>query len=247
MFFWKNANCNGDPPPLMAKVMKISIFVGFLLYSRQQRKKYHSPDRLGHTDSQEPDTGSLCIWILMGTRHLGPGIIIWLMTIHHYWQSLLNLASFRLHLLWRSSFLFGNQQCTSYSNNSIFIAAQRHKGTLFLVVAIIIITSIITIKVNLEFNLSRRVAVTSLRNALTIFALFSSPATILWFDYYEGSMIMMMMMMSMIIMIMMIIFRGMTINCQLATDPEVGNSEYMHQSGLPTLLYFTFLFTLPYY
>ena len=187
------------PRPLMAKVMKISIFVGFLLYSGRQRKKYHSPDRLGHTDSQEPDTGSLCIWILMGTRHLGPGIIIWLMTIHHYWQSLLNLASFRLHLLWRSSFLFGNQQCTSYSNNSIFIAAQRHKGTLFLVVAIRIVTSIITIKVNLEFNLSRRVAVTSLRNALTIFALFSSPAPIFWFDYYEGSMIMMMMMMCMII------------------------------------------------
>ena len=66
-----------------------------------------------------------------------------------------------------------------YSNNSIFIAAQRHKGTLFLVVAIIIVTSIITIKVNLGFNLSRRVAVTSLRNALTIFALFPSPAPVL--------------------------------------------------------------------
>ena len=68
-----------------------------------------------------------------------------------------------------------------YSNNSIFIAAQRHRGreALFLVVAIIITTSIITIKVNLEFNLSRRVAVTSLRNALAIFALFPSPAPVL--------------------------------------------------------------------
>ena len=60
----------------------------------------------------------------------------------------------------------------------------------------------------------------------------------------------MIVMIILIVMIMMIIFPGITINCQLVANPEVGNSEYMHQSGLPTLLtivYFVFLLFFSHY